>query len=125
MFIVGLLTWWYGAGWKRVSQILIDKLIVSEDFFSIDLLLSSLFAPFKQISATSGVDGNLQVKLQAWFDKQFSRVVGMIIRTILIVTGTVWMLIQVAIGLCVLLVWPLIPIAPIIGLLLALGGWTP
>lgn len=125
MFIVGLLTWWYGAGWKRVSQILIDKLIVSEDFFSIDLLLSSLFAPFKQISASSGIDGNLQVKLQAWFDKQFSRVVGMIIRTILIVTGTVWMLIQVVIDVCVLLLWPLIPIAPVIGLILAIGGWTP
>lgn len=125
MFIVGLLTWWYGAGWKRVSQILIDKLIVSEDFFSIDLLLSSLFAPFKQISASSGIDGNLQVKLQAWFDKQFSRVVGMIIRTILIVTGTVWMLVQVVIDVCVLLLWPLIPIAPVIGLILAIGGWTP
>ena len=124
MFIVGLLTWWYGAGWKRVSQILIDKLIVSEDFFSIDLLLGSLFAPFKQISASSGIDGNLQVKLQAWFDKQFSRFIGALIRLTLILVGSAWLILQVCVDVVILALWPLVPIAPIIGLVLALTGVT-
>ncbi len=122
---LGLLTWWYGAGWKKVSQILVEKLIISEDFFSIDLLLRSLFAPFKQISASSGSGGNLQVKLQAWFDKQFSRVVGAIVRIVLIVTGTVWLLIQVVIDIILLAFWPLLPFVPIIGLVLAVSGWVP
>lgn len=124
MFIVGLFTWWYTLGWKKVWQILVQKLIASEDFFSIDLLLGSLFAPFKQISAASSTDGNFQVKLQAWFDKQFSRVVGAIVRIVLILTGTVWMLVQVVADILILLSWPLLPLLPIIGLVLAIGGWT-
>lgn len=125
MFIVGLFTWWYTLGWKKVSHILIDNIIASEDFFSIDLLLRSLFAPFKQISATSNVDGNFQVKLQAWFDKQFSRVVGAIVRTGLILAGTFWLIIQVIADALILILWPLLPLLPIVGLVLALGGWLP
>ena len=83
-----------------------------------------MFAPFKQISAASSTDGNFQVKLQAWFDKQFSRVVGAIVRIVLILTGTMWMLVQVVVDILILLSWPLLPILPIIGLILAIGGWT-
>ena len=100
---LGLITWWYGAGWKRVGQILIEKLVISEDFFSIGMLLGSLFAPFKQISASSGSGGTLQMKLQAWFDKQFSRFIGAIIRIILIFIGTGWLIIQVAVYLLIFL----------------------
>lgn len=122
---LGLFTWWYGAGWKKVSQILVEKLVISEDFFSIDLLLRSLFAPFKQISASSGSGGNLQVKLQAWFDKQFSRVVGAIIRIALILAGTFWLIIQVIADAIILMLWPILPLIPIVGLVLAMTGWLP
>lgn len=122
---MGLITWWYGAGWKRVGQILIEKLVVSEDFFSIDMLLGSLFAPFKQISASSGSGGTLQMKLQAWFDKQFSRIIGAIIRIILIFIGTGWLIIQMAIYLVIFLAWPLLPVLPAIGLILSAGGMLP
>ncbi len=125
MFIVGLFTWWYGAGWKKVGQIFINKLTASEDFFSIDLLLGSLFAPFKQISASSGSGGTLQMKLQAWFDKQFSRVIGAIIRITIIITGTTWMMIQVVMDVIIMLLWPIIPLLPVIGLILAIGGFLP
>jgi hypothetical protein len=125
MFIVGLLTWWYGAGWKKFGQILIEKLAVTEDFFSIDILLGSIFAPFKQISASSGSDGTLQMKLQAWFDKQFSRLIGAVIRLILIFIGVAWIIIQMSIDIILLIMWPLLPIMPIIGLSLSVGGWLP
>lgn len=124
MFIVGLFTWWYGAGWKKVSQILLQKLVATEDFFSIDMLLRSIFAPFKQISAGSGSGGTLQMKLQAWFDKQFSRFIGALIRLTLILVGSVWLILQVCADVVILALWPLVPIAPIIGLVLALAGVT-
>lgn len=125
MFIVGLITWWYGAGWKRVGQILIEKLVISEDFFSIDMLLGSLFAPFKQISASSGSGGTLQMKLQAWFDKQFSRFIGAIIRIILIFIGTGWLIIQMTAYLVIFLIWPLLPVLPVVGLILSTAGVLP
>ncbi len=122
MLIVGLLGWWYTAGWRKVGKSLAQRLLVSEDFFSIDLLLGSLFAPFKQISASSGIGGTLQMKLQAWFDKQFSRVFGAIIRLLIILIGVAWLCIQFVIYLCILILWPLLPIAPLVGLGMTLIG---
>ena len=125
MFIVGLLTWWYSAGWKSFGKILLQKLTISEDFFSIDILLGSLFAPFKQISADYGSGGTLQMKIQAWFDKLFSRFIGAIIRTLLIFVGTAWILIQALVDIILLAIWPFVPVLPIIGLFLAVGGYLP
>lgn len=122
MFIVGLLTWWYGAGWKKFGQILIDKLAATEDFFSIDMLLGSIFAPFKQISASTGSGGTLQMKIQAWFDKQFSRLIGAIIRLLLIVVGTGWLLLQMTIDILLMILWPVLPLLPAIGLIASIGG---
>ena len=104
---------------------LLQKLTISEDFFSIDILLGSLFAPFKQISADYGSGGTLQMKIQAWFDKLFSRFIGSIIRTLLILVGTAWIIIQAVVDVILLLIWPLIPVLPIIGLFVAIGGYLP
>ncbi|MDO8335911.1 MAG: hypothetical protein Q7T74_03990 [Candidatus Saccharibacteria bacterium] len=125
MFIVGLLTWWYSAGWQRFGQLLLEKLVISEDFFSIDILLSTLFAPFKQISANYGSGGTLQMKLQAWFDKLFSRFIGAIIRIVLIFIGALWLLIQVIVDAILMVIWPLIPLLPLIGLGVSFGGYLP
>lgn len=124
MFIISLLGWWYGAGWKKVGQILLEKLSVSEDFFSIDALIVTLFAPFKQISASSGTEGTLQMKLQAWGDKQFSRIIGAIIRLALILIGTAWLFIQIIADILILIAWPVLPLVPIIGFFFMSLGWT-
>jgi hypothetical protein len=115
MFIVGMLSWWYTDGWKKMMKILLEKLAMTEDFFSIDSLLGNLFAPFKQISATGYIGGTLQDKMRDWFDKQFSRVFGAIIRLILILVGTLWLLMQLFFDLILLLIWPLLPLLPIVG----------
>ncbi len=115
---MGMFSWWYGAGWKRVGQILIEKLASTEDFFSIDILLKSFFAPFKQISSSSSRGGNLQVKIQELFDRLFSRFFGAIIRTFIILVGVGWILLQAIFGLLVLIVWPVMPFLPIVGIIL-------
>lgn len=125
MLITSLLGWWYGSGWKKLGQVMVQKLMASEDFFSIDLLAGTLFAPFRQISADTGRGGTLQMKMQAAFDKLFSRFVGMMVRSILIVTGIVWLFIQAVVDIVILLAWPLLPIAPLLGLVLSLMGWLP
>ena len=30
MFILGIFSWWYGAGWKKVARILAQKLITAD-----------------------------------------------------------------------------------------------
>jgi hypothetical protein len=125
MFIVGMLSWWYTAGWKKIYNILVEKLVISEDFFSMDILISNLFAPFKQISAGSYIGGTLQDKMRDWFDKQFSRVFGAIIRLLLIIVGIGWLLVQAVIDIAILFIWPLLPILPIIGFIFMFAIGTP
>lgn len=125
MFILGLIGWWYGPGWKKVGTILIEKGITAEDYFSIDLLLKTLFSPFRQISADTNSGGTLGDKLRAVFDKLFSRFIGAIIRLILILAGTVWLWVIFVLDVGILLLWPILPFIPIIGLFLSLSGWIP
>lgn len=88
-----------------------------------DLLLKTLFAPFRQISAGS-VDGPLEVKLRALVDKLFSRLIGAFIRLLLLVIGCVTIAIQVVLALLVLLLWVLVPLLPVGGLILTVMGVT-
>lgn len=125
MFIVGILSWWYTAGWKKIYNTLVEKLSAAEDFFSIGILIGNLFAPFKQISATGYIGGTLQDKMRDWFDKQFSRVFGAIIRLLLIAVGIAWLLVQAFIDIAILVIWPFLPIFPIIGLVLMFTIGTP
>ncbi len=125
MVIVGLLTWWYGQGWKKVGIILIEKAVTAEDYFSIDLLFKTLFSPFRQISADTGSGGTLADKMRASFDKLFSRLIGAAVRFILIVTGCIWLLLHIILDIAVLIVWPFLPFLPVIGFILSLTGWLP
>ncbi|MET0979649.1 MAG: hypothetical protein ABWX90_00140, partial [Candidatus Saccharimonadales bacterium] len=51
MFVIGTLSWWYGAGWRQRLAMLRERLANTIDYFSIDLLARTLFSPFRQISA--------------------------------------------------------------------------
>jgi len=124
MFIVGIVSWWYGAGWKQRALAVRERLASLYDYFSFGLLLRTLFAPFRQISAGS-VSGPITAQLQAWFDKLISRCVGACVRTILLLVGIVALLVAVVIGLLEILIWPLVPTMPVIAIVCAMIGWIP
>lgn len=101
-----------------------DRLARIMDAFSIDLLLKTLFAPFRQISNTN-VDGPIGVRLRAWFDKLISRMIGAVVRLLTIMAGVVVLFGALIWGLLVLVIWPLIPLLPIFGAVLSFTGWLP
>lgn len=125
MLIVSLISWWYGAGWRRQASLSGERLASMMDYFSIDLLLKTLFSPFRQISANSHVDGSISAKFQAWLDKLISRFIGGMVRIIIILTGVLVLLATSVYGILTLLVWPLLPLLPILGLILSVSGWMP
>ena len=125
MFIVGLFQWWYGVGWANRLQLAKTSLFKTSDFFSIGILLKTLFAPFRQISAASGVNDTIGEKFRAAFDKLFSRIIGAIVRTGMVVIGLVFLLVNSIFLLFSIFLWPFIPILPIIGIILAASGWVP
>lgn len=124
MFIVGLLSWWYGAGWRQRALIIRERLASIVDYFSIDLLLKTLFAPYRQISA-GRVDGPLDVKWRAFVDQLISRCIGAIMRTILILVGGFAIIFSGSVGLIILVLWGVVPLLPFIGILMTMIGWTP
>lgn len=124
MFIVGLLSWWYGAGWRGRAAAFRNKLAGTMDYFSIDLLLRTLFSPFRQISA-GNVNGSLSVQMHAFFDQLISRVIGAFVRSIMIIIGVMTLIVYGLIGLGLLILWAFIPLFPGIGLVLMLKGWMP
>ena len=124
MFIVGMLSWWYGTGWKRRWLLLCERFASAADYFSIDTLIKTLFAPYKQISA-GRVSGSLAVKWQAFIDKLISRCIGATIRFFVMIIGSVWMILLAVFGFIELLLWPLIPLLPILGIVMTIVGWVP
>jgi hypothetical protein len=124
MFVVGILSWWYSAGWRQRFMMLKERLANTIDYFSIDLLAKTLFSPFRQISAGK-VNGPLGVKLHAFFDRLISRMIGAMVRSTMIIVGVAAIFLYSAIGVISLLVWAFIPVFPLIGIALFAIGWMP
>lgn len=124
MFLVGILSWWYGDGWKQRAGLIRERLARALDFFSISLLLQTLFSPFRQISAGK-MSGPVGVQIQAFFDRLISRLIGAMVRTFMIVAGIVVIALHVAWGLVVLIGWALVPLLPVVGILMFSIGWAP
>lgn len=124
MFLVGLVSWWYGKGWQRYVKSLISHLARTADFFSIGILFSTLFAPFRQISA-GRVNGALGDVMRGFFDKLISRIIGAMIRSVVLVFGLIVIVLQAVVSLVLIIFWGLVPIIPIAGLILMASGWTP
>lgn len=123
LLVTSLLTWWYTDGWRSRARLVSNRLDATIDYFSFDLLLKTLFAPFRQISAGS-VDGPLEVKLRALVDKLFSRIIGAFIRLVILFVGGIVVTLQVLVGLVMLIAWMIVPLLPLLGLTLFLIGRT-
>jgi len=124
MAIVGILLWWYTDGWKQLLRRIQARMVRWFDYFSIDILIRTLFAPFRQISA-GRVDGSIDVQFHAFVDRLVSRMIGMFVRSIMIVIGIVAIVLAAVFGCVQVMAWMIVPSLPIVGLILTLLGWTP
>lgn len=119
MFLVEMISWWYGDGWKCRLLMGINRIKSSADFFSIKQMIVTLFEPFRQISA-SKKDGSINVIVQSFFDRLVSRFVGFFMRMTMIIAGVVTILSQVIYGCIIVFVWALVPLFPFVGLIFSI-----
>jgi len=117
MIIAGMMRWWYLDGWRDQAAKARLAFLKVADYFSIGLLIRTLFAPFRQISANEA-GRTLDEKMQVAVDKGISRLIGFIVRSLTIIAGLI-----VLAGLAIvsgvrLIIWPLLPVMPVVGLVL-------
>lgn len=124
MAIFSIFSWWYGRGFQGQLAQIRDKFASMYDYFSIDLLLKTLFSPFRQISAGQ-VRGPISVQFRAFVDRLFSRIIGAVVRCIIIVIGVAACLITGLWACAAIALWLVAPFLPIVGLIIALTGWIP
>ena len=123
MLAVSFLQWWYTRGWGIYFAGFRAKMGNLADFFSIGLLLKTLFQPFRQISANeNGETGGLQGALVVFFDKLLARFIGAIVRIGIIIIGIIAMLVELVFGLALAIVWPCVPLLPIAGIIISSMG---
>lgn len=109
----GYLIWWYGEGmvsaW-RVASALIYRLA---DFFSLPILVRTWFAPWKN-DVLVARNVSLGDMWKIWEQNFASRIVGFILRTIIILTSLVCVSIVTIVGSLALGMWLMVPFLPFI-----------
>lgn len=124
MFIVGFLGWWYGAGWRSQLGRTGERLLRVFDYFSLDLLVKTWFSPFRQIG-TEQARGGLSEQFRAFLDQLVSRVIGGVVRTIMMIVGICALVLSAVIGVLMTIVWVVAPLLPIASIVVFATGWVP
>lgn len=121
MIVFDMLAWWYTTAWFELLRKTRQRVTSVIEAFSVGLLARTLFAPFRQIDA-GNVRGPIGVQLRAWFDRTFSRFLGAIVRTIVIVSGCIMALFISITGIIWAVLWLVMPVTPILGLIVMVAG---
>ena len=125
MAITEMFFWWYSRGWQVFISKARTSLTSITDFFSMSSLVRTLFKPYRQISAeTASSSASLDLKFHMFLDRLVSRTVGFISRLILLIAGTVIIIIGGIFSLVLIVLWPFIPLLPIVGIILTIIGFT-
>lgn len=106
--MLGLFSWWYGAGWKGILGATNRRLAALADMFSLNILLRTLFAPWKRVVTDPGA--SLDAKLRAFGDNLVSRAVGFTVRLFVLLAAAVSFVAIIIASIIELVAWPLLPI---------------
>ena len=118
--LLELVVWWYGSGWVEAWKDCFSWVKKVQHFFSIDVLLGSLFAPWKRIVSIPG--RSLDEKFRAAIDNLVSRVIGFCVRIIVLTTAVVMIVVAAVVGVTLATLWPLVPFLAIGLIVLGVAG---
>lgn len=123
MVIVLVLKWWYSAGWQWTwNQSVKERIHWVNEAFSIPALIRTWFSPFKQ-TYNKVNKGSIDLRVQAAVDNFVSRMIGSLLRTVIIFVGILAILGALILGVLVVIIWPFIPFLPLLAVLFSVSGF--
>lgn len=120
MFWVDLISWWYGKGFSALGSRYSEIFVQTADFFSVSDLLSSLFKPFRQTLTSANYQRTLGQKLS---DAFISRSIGFVTRLFIILVGVALFILEGIAMIASYILWPFVPVAPLILVALTLTNF--
>ncbi len=118
MAVMQLITWWYGSGFGWIISRISSWLAGINKTLAVNVLLKTLFAPWKQITNTIRFSNFIQRLL----DNLVSRGIGFVVRLFMLLYGGLWALSVLVFGVLWLIIWPFIPFMIFILPFLAIKG---
>lgn len=115
MLVLSFYSWWYGAGWRLLAGGIRNTLRSIGLAFSAVSLLRTLFSPWRKIVSYPGA--GLREHMRASVDNLVSRCVGFTVRIFVLLSAAVMMIVVAMIGSIGLVLWPCIPLLPVVFLL--------
>ena len=108
--------WYYGEAIKDVLTAWRNYIIFSLNYFSIPLLLRTLFSPWKRDITRKPRGLDLQKLFEYLAFNSISRGIGFVVRFLTIIVGILFFFAVVVLGAVIFTIWLILPLV-IIGLL--------
>jgi hypothetical protein len=116
MIALAFFSWWYGRGWNDTAHRLSRRIDKLNRAFSVKLLLKTLFSPWRRIISYPGA--SLGEHFRAWGDNIVSRIVGFFVRLFVLLAALIASLVIIIVSILEVIVWPLLPPAILVVLIL-------
>lgn len=116
------LAWHYGAGLRAVAQRARVRVFAVLNFFSVAEHARTLVSPWRRIAETYGSGFDPLVFVQVFIGNVFSRVIGLAVRSAVILLGIAGATLAALFGAAAVVFWILLPALIPSGFLLGLAA---
>lgn len=109
-------SWHFSEMPKEIVRIWKTFLRFNLEYFSIKLLIKTLFYPWRRYEVSYGRGFDIKRFFESFFSNLIFRILGAIVRTILIFIGLLLQIFIIFIGVIIFILWLFLPLFLILGL---------
>ena len=109
-WVIDYLKWHYGSALSELSNIYKNIFKFLVNFFSLQLLLKTLFRPWRRMNEPYGKGLDLEAFFESFVVNSLMRVVGFVVRIIVITIGLIVITVSLIGALVLYVAWLIAPI---------------
>lgn len=121
MVLFNFFIWWYSVGWARVPKEIRRKIRFILQYFSLTIILKTLFSPWKRDIAYASSKA-IEDRFHALLGNLVSRFIGFLIRIIFMFIAVLGIVLIAILGGILYIIWPLLPLSPLLFIYLGVFG---